>query len=495
MSNYSVYFKTHPNVEFKGFEKKVLSFIKNRLSYFLDGTISFHQYKNIDSPKGDTIIAISLLNPILDEKLLNKMIYLASENNKIVKSTGAVPGTAPLFVASVESLQKKSDIFEKHCTTQLHYNSQLNLGRLKRIKVFQKFLDKFPDFYKTPLEEILKFCGTPEGVEFVLSYTSSMKMNYFKSCPSCGNKKSIPIYSNEGTPVTGFLTRFSEYYFMCQGCSLVFLNPTLPDEELWCYYDIYSYPPISEITSLKTHYNTLSRNNVSTYYNFEAVSNDLKQLPLNASALDIGGGIGEFSIYLQQNYPSFQVQMWDFRIDGQVSKELSRRGIQGRSCNFLDEPIEKGSYDLISNWEVIEHLPVPRLEAYLKKIAKALKQDGLYIISTPDFDSPYAKALDFWACFPGEHLSVFSRSVLEPILNKCGLNIIKEYHESVTMDFPEDWFLYGLESNASLESRSQATIINDFLKCDSARKIFRQYMRKNNLGSELILCLKKIGYE
>ena len=76
MSNYSVYFKTHPNVEFKGFEKKVLSFIKNRLSYFLDGTISFHQYKNIDSPKGDTIIAISLLNPILDEKLLNKMINL-----------------------------------------------------------------------------------------------------------------------------------------------------------------------------------------------------------------------------------------------------------------------------------------------------------------------------------------------------------------------------------------------------------------------------------
>ena len=491
MSSYSIYYQTHPNVEFKGFEKKVLSFIKNRLTHFLDGTISFYQLKNIDSPKGDTIIAISLLNPILDEKLLNQMIKLATENSKIVEASGAVPGTAPLFVGSLRALQEKASILNKHCTTQLYYNSQLNLGRPKRVRLFQKFIDKFTDFHKKPLEEILNFCGTSEGVEFVLSYTSPRKMKYFKSCPSCGFKKSIALHANEGNPATGFLTRFSEYYFFCQGCRLVYLNPTLPDEELWRYYDIYSFPAISEITSLKTHYDTLSRNNVSTYYNFEAVSNDLKQLPLNASALDIGGGIGEFSIYLQQNYPLFQVQMWDFRIDGQVGEELSRRGIQGRSCNFLDEPIEKGSYDLISNWEVIEHLPVPRLEAYFKKIAKALKQDGLYVISTPDFDSPYAQALDFWACFPGEHLSVLSRSVLEPVLNKCGLNIVKEYHESVTMDFPDNWFLYGLESNASLESRSQATIINDFLKCSNTRKIFREYMRKNNLGSELILCIKK----
>ena len=60
------------------------------------------------------------------------------------------------------------------------------------------------------------------------------------------------------------------------------------------------------------------------------------------------------------------------------------------------------------------------------------------------------------------------------------------------MDFPDSWFAYGKSNNASIESKSQASIINDFLKYNNINKGFREYMRSNNLGSELILCIKKI---
>jgi 2-polyprenyl-3-methyl-5-hydroxy-6-metoxy-1,4-benzoquinol methylase len=430
---------------------------------------------------------------MLDEELLKKMVLMASENNRIIEASGAVPGTAPIFVSSAKSFEKKSGILKKYCSTQLNFNSQLNLERPKRVVIFEKFLDKFKDLYKTPLRNFLQFCGTQKGVEFVLSYTSSAQMSYFKKCPSCGCEKSTVLHSTQGNPVTGFLTKFSEYYFICQKCSMVYLNPTLPENDLGCYYDSHSYPAIHEIGSLKKHYDSINRNSTSTYYNFESVSNDIQQLPEESNALDIGGGIGEFSVYLRKNYPKFNILMWDYRVDSEVIKELNHRKIKSYSCNFLNEPIKRQSFDLITNWEVVEHLPIMKLDSYFKKIAKALTSNGLYILSTPDFDSPYAQALDFWACFPGEHLSVLSRAVLEPILNNCGLKIVSEYHESVTMDFSDAWFGYGMENNASIESKSQASIINDFLKYNNTNKGFREYMRNNNLGSELILCMKKIN--
>ena len=54
------------------------------------------------------------------------------------------------------------------------------------------------------------------------------------------------------------------------------------------------------------------------------------------------------------------------------------------------------------------------------------------------------KLLGFWAAYPGEHLSVFSReSLREPILNSCGLYIFKETHESVTLDLENTWFSWS----------------------------------------------------
>ena len=159
--------------------------------------------------------------------------------------------------------------------------------------------------------------------------------------------------------------------------------------------------------------------------------------------------------------------------------------------NFLKGNIQDNKYDLITSWEVIEHIPVPMLENFILKISRSLKPGGLYCISTPDFCNPYTAALDFWSCFPGEHLSVLSRRFLEPLFNKYDLYVTKEYHECVTMDLPGTWYKYGSDSNISRGSRSQSFIINDFIKYENSNSGYRQYLRDNNLGTELILVFQK----
>ena len=113
------------------------------------------------------------------------------------------------------------------------------------------------------------------------------------------------------------------------------------------------------------------------------------------------------------------------------------------------------------------------------------------MLSTPDFSNMYTKALGFWAAYPGEHLSVLSRQSLEPILNNCGLYIIKETHECVTLDLPDTWFSYGAKTNSTIGSRAQAQIISDFLNIPEARSLFRKYRKDKNVGSEVIFVVGK----
>ena len=190
-------------------------------------------------------------------------------------------------------------------------------------------------------------------------------------------------------------------------------------------------------------------------------------------------------------HPIQKISLFDYRIDERVKKALSKRNIATKNCNFLKESLHEEYYDLISMWEVIEHIPIELLKSFFTNIKKALKPNGIYVLSTPDFSNVYTRALGFWAAYPGEHLSVLSRQSLEPILNSCGLYITKETHECVSLDLPDTWYSYGAIANSTDSSRAQAQIINDFLKIPEASKLFNKYRKEKNIGSEIIFVIKK----
>lgn len=500
-SKIKIYYKSHHSIQFEGFESIAFDFIKQRLSYFLSGhdlkfigfsdeVVLKKDFENSEDER-DMIVATTLLNPLLDEKLLSRMMTLAIEKDAVIIPSGEVPGTAPLFVSTMGALKNDRTNYICFSDMQGRYNSQMNMARLKRVKVFKSFIKNDSSLYKMDLEKILDFCGTREGVNFILSYDSQVNLRCINQCPLCGSSERHALHSDTGQPVTGFLTKHSEYYQLCELCGLVYLDPQMPENELWRYYDVYSYERGIDTSLLEDHYRNINSENTSAFYNYQSSLPYLWKLPRNADIIDLGGGLGEYAVYVRERFPTFKITINDFMLDAAVISKLMKMDIIAIQTNFLNEPISEDKYDLITNWEVIEHLPVEKITSYFIKLHSALKKNGIYILSTPDYADPYCKALDFWAAYPGEHLSVFSRKVLEPVLNKCGFEVIGEHHESVTMKSAGRWFKYGAHSHSNMSSRSESFIIDDMLKDESILSSHQKNMRKNNLGSEMIICAQK----
>ena len=58
---------------------------------------------------------------------------------------------------------------------------------------------------------------------------------------------------------------------------------------------------------------------------------------------------------MKSSYPDWEVTHSDFEL--KKNDQLIEKGIQTRALNFVKEPIGDACYDLVTTWEVIEHIP------------------------------------------------------------------------------------------------------------------------------------------
>jgi 2-polyprenyl-3-methyl-5-hydroxy-6-metoxy-1,4-benzoquinol methylase len=177
-------------------------------------------------------------------------------------------------------------------------------------------------------------------------------------------------------------------------------------------------------------------------YNKEAprcnFSDFIDKLPKLPRTLDLGGGMGMFSKYLKATYDGWDVTHSDFTIKRDI--DLESLDIKTRALNFIEEPIGKECYDLITAWEVLEHIPYEKLEMTLKNIYDALPHGGIFMFSTPDFDSPLCKSNDFFAICPPFHYLVFSKSWLEVYFEDSEWEIHSIRYCSDFLDDADMWY-------------------------------------------------------
>ena len=111
-----------------------------------------------------------------------------------------------------------------------------------------------------------------------------------------------------------------------------------------------------------------------------------------------------------------------------------------------DIPVEDKSIDAVISFETIEH--IPDYEKFLEDVKRVLKDDGLFIVSTPN-DKEFPEGADF-------HVHEFKQSELEDLLAKYFSNI-KTYYQST--------WLY----NALLDDKSVSTeIVAEVLTLNTA---------------------------
>jgi 2-polyprenyl-3-methyl-5-hydroxy-6-metoxy-1,4-benzoquinol methylase len=178
--------------------------------------------------------------------------------------------------------------------------------------------------------------------------------------------------------------------------------------------------------------------------------------PLKGRILDIGAGTGDFLLECKN-------QNWD--ILGIEPNDKAKGIALGKGVKFGDtiEKLESNSFDVITMWHVLEH--VPDVEHQVAELKRLLKPSGTIIIAVPNFksyDANYYK--EFWAAYDvPRHLWHFSKTAIEKLFDKQNMNLedikpmwfdsfyvslLSEKYKSGKMNFISGFFI-GLISNVS----------------------------------------------
>lgn len=178
------------------------------------------------------------------------------------------------------------------------------------------------------------------------------------------------------------------------------------------------------------------------------------QQPNKGILLDIGAGTGEFlSVAKNDGWQTIGVEPSD------RAKAIAK----SKGVSFVEQTseLENNSFDVISMWHVLEH--VPDLDAQIKELKRLLKPTGTLIIAVPNFKSFDAKYYGkFWAAYDVPiHFWHFSKTAIKLLFEKEEMklekvlpmkfdsfyvSLLSEKYKSGKMNFIKAFFI-GLQSN------------------------------------------------
>ena len=134
--------------------------------------------------------------------------------------------------------------------------------------------------------------------------------------------------------------------------------------------------------------------------------------------LDIGAGVGDFlSVAKKDGWQTIGIEPSD------KAKSIAiKKGVT--FVNHLSQ-LENNSFDVITMWHVLEH--VPDLEHQISELKRLIKPNGTILIAVPNFNSYDANYYGkFWAAFDVPiHLWHFSKTAIEKLFEKVDLKLVK----------------------------------------------------------------------
>ncbi|MBT8395111.1 MAG: class I SAM-dependent methyltransferase [Flavobacteriaceae bacterium] len=139
--------------------------------------------------------------------------------------------------------------------------------------------------------------------------------------------------------------------------------------------------------------------------------------------LDVGCGTGDFLQITQQN---------NWTVSGIELNEAARQIANSKTNNSvynIEQLLEfpKHSFDVITLWHVLEHLP--NLEEHVSILKSLLKENGTLIIAVPNyksFDAKYYK--NFWAAFDApRHLWHFNQESISKLFSKVNMKVVETH--------------------------------------------------------------------
>ncbi|MRX70461.1 Methyltransferase domain-containing protein [Flavobacterium resistens] len=178
--------------------------------------------------------------------------------------------------------------------------------------------------------------------------------------------------------------------------------------------------------------------------------------------LDIGAGTGDFLLTAKND---------DWNVIGIEPSDRAKNIAKEKGISFVEEisELENNSFDVITMWHVLEH--VPNLELQIQELKRLLKPTGTLIVAVPNFKSFDAKHYgEFWAAFDVPiHFWHFSKKAIKMLFEKVDMklekvlpmkfdsfyvSLLSEKYKTGKMNFIKAFFI-GLRSNLKASSTKE----------------------------------------
>jgi 2-polyprenyl-3-methyl-5-hydroxy-6-metoxy-1,4-benzoquinol methylase len=232
-------------------------------------------------------------------------------------------------------------------------------------------------------------------------------------CPVCKGDNFSPFLAC----VDHTVSRETFQIVQCNSCGFKLTNPRPEESVLGKYYKSEDYV---------SHSNTKKGFINSTYQSVRKYTL-LKKLQLisryykTGKILDIGCGTGEFL----NTCKSAKWQTIGIEPDADARKmAITNYGLDVREESDL-AGLESSSFDIISMWHVLEH--VPKLNERVEELKRLIKPNGVIIIAVPNCNSLDAKIYkEHWAAYDvPRHLYHFTPKDIELLFRNSGMKVFR----------------------------------------------------------------------
>jgi SAM-dependent methyltransferase len=229
-------------------------------------------------------------------------------------------------------------------------------------------------------------------------------------CMLCGGAERDERFRDDGFRVVG-----------CRGCGLVYVTPRLRPDVLPAVYDEGYWSSDAPKDRGYADYRLAAPLYLRTFRRrYRLLRRWLgERLGEPGRALDVGCAAGFFLTVLRENG-------WDAS-GVELSPAIARQAIEvhGEARVFVGDlasaPWPEQSFDLITMWDVVEHVPEPL--PFLERARALLRPGGRLVLETQNVASRFARLLGRkWQHYKHlEHLYHFDPRTIEKLLARAGL--------------------------------------------------------------------------
>jgi SAM-dependent methyltransferase len=237
-------------------------------------------------------------------------------------------------------------------------------------------------------------------------------------CPHCGAHDDEPLWT--GCEHEYENTTEEEFTFVrCRSCGLVRLNPRPDVSELGRIYppDYYAYNLVAKdglTDRLKTR---MYQDRFAALVEHHGGGGTLR-------VLDVGCADGRLLDWYKASGAGDRIETHGIEMDEAAAAVARSRGHRVVAGRFeVDRELEPGTFDLILAFHVIEHVDDP--EAFARRAAELLAPGGLFVVTTPNWDSLDARRFrSHWGGnhFP-RHWTLYDERTLRELATGIGLDL------------------------------------------------------------------------